>query len=163
MTENVSPWSQVGHVLPDRRYCLGYRCLQPLGGAEGFGKAIVERFTSEGYTVVVVDINKVQGEAQAAKDGNLRYICGDVTLRETWEHVLAVTRTDYGRLDVVVNNAGQTLHRSFLDTRLSVLGIAYDPAVSETPTKWGSSLTPISLFILWTLPSMRESSMSMSR
>lgn len=113
MTENVSPWSQVGHVLPDSRYRLGYKCLQSLGGAEGFGKAIVERFTSEGYTVVVVDINKVQGEAQAAKDGNLRYIHGDVTLRETWEHVLSVTRIEYGRLDVVVNNAGQAYTAHF--------------------------------------------------
>ncbi|KAH8691473.1 hypothetical protein BGW36DRAFT_465213 [Talaromyces proteolyticus] len=75
------------------------------GGADGFGSAIVDRFSSEGCNVLVIDVNKEKGDTQASKDQNVRFIHGDVTLRKTWEQTLELAQQEFGRLDTVVNNA----------------------------------------------------------
>ena len=80
--------------------------LMQTGGADGFGAAIVDRFSREGYKVIFIDLNKAKGEKRAHSDGNIHFICGDVSCRETWEEVLEYSRRRFGRLDIVVNNAG---------------------------------------------------------
>lgn len=78
------------------------------GGADGFGAAIADRFSNEGCRVIILDLNKQKGEEKAAKDSNVHFLLGDVTRQDTWEQALAVAREKFGRLDVVVNNAGIT-------------------------------------------------------
>lgn len=78
------------------------------GGADGFGAAIADRFSSEGCRVIILDLNKQKGEKKAASDPNLHFLLGDVTRQDTWDEALAVARERFGRLDVVVNNAGVT-------------------------------------------------------
>jgi NAD(P)-dependent dehydrogenase (short-subunit alcohol dehydrogenase family) len=75
------------------------------GGADGFGSAIVDRYSAEGWKVIIIDLHPGRGEAKAAADSNVDFVCGDVTLRDTWEKALAVAN-GYGRIDLVVNNAG---------------------------------------------------------
>lgn len=76
------------------------------GGADGFGAAIADRFLHEGCTVVLLDLNREKGEAKAGCDSNVHFLYGDVAHRETWEKALVVAREKYGRIDVVINNAG---------------------------------------------------------
>ena len=76
------------------------------GGADGFGAAIVDRFSRQNSKVIFIDLNEDRGEQKAKGDDNLYFICGDVTRRETWENSLEVARSKFGRVDVVVNNAG---------------------------------------------------------
>lgn len=57
--------------------------------------------------MIFIDINRVKGEAKVKADQSLHFICGDVTLRETWEQALSNAQTKYGTIDVVVNNAGR--------------------------------------------------------
>ena len=90
------------------------------GGASGLGLGIVQRFAEAGAAVVIADINDRDGEAYADRIG-AHYYHVDVT---NAEHVNAVIRkaTDhFGRLDVMVNNAGisSKMHRSFLHDDLS--------------------------------------------
>jgi 3-oxoacyl-[acyl-carrier protein] reductase len=77
------------------------------GGADGFGAAIVGRFSKEGCKVIFLDINRVKGDAMAKADGNLHFIFGDVTIRETWVQALEFALKKFGRIDVVINNAGE--------------------------------------------------------
>jgi 3-oxoacyl-[acyl-carrier protein] reductase len=77
------------------------------GGADGFGAAIVDRFSKEGCKVLFIDLNKAKGEAKAEGNQNLHFIFGDVTLRETWEKALSIAQKEYGKIDVVINNAGE--------------------------------------------------------
>lgn len=77
-----------------------------IGGADGFGAAIVDRFSQEGWKVILIDLNKSGGEAKAQGDPNLQYVFGDVSKQETWEAVLEIIRNDYQRVDLIVNNAG---------------------------------------------------------
>ncbi|RFU26075.1 hypothetical protein B7463_g10263, partial [Scytalidium lignicola] len=87
------------------------------GGADGFGAAIADRFSKEGYKVIIIDINRAKGEEKAKTDPNIYFMSGDVTQRETWEKALSVAQTEYGRIDVVVNNAGITYDPSPVHTK----------------------------------------------
>lgn len=86
------------------------------GGADGFGAAIADRFISEGCRAIILDLNKQKGEEKAASDPNLHFLHGDVTRQDTWDQALAVARERFGRLDVVVNNAGITGSQSVRTT-----------------------------------------------
>lgn len=85
------------------------------GGADGFGAAIVDRFRQEDYQVIIIDVNKQKGEQKACNDPKLHFLPGDVTRPDTWEEALALARSKFGRLDVVVNNAGITGSQSVCD------------------------------------------------
>lgn len=74
------------------------------GGASGLGKGIAERFTQEGATTLVTDVNP-QG-LKAAKALGADFLEQDVRSEEGWEQVFAHIAERYGRVDVVVNNAG---------------------------------------------------------
>ena len=75
------------------------------GGASGLGRAMVERFTAEGARVVLGDINHAGGEAVAAATG-ARFVPLDVREEPSWIAAMAAVEGEFGRLDVIVNNAG---------------------------------------------------------
>jgi 3-oxoacyl-[acyl-carrier protein] reductase len=85
------------------------------GAASGFGRGIAERFAQEGCAVIVNDIAGDSGEAVAAqirgKGGRAQYVHGDVTQSADVKALLAAALAHFGKLDVVVNNAGTT-HRN---------------------------------------------------
>ncbi|KAF9075985.1 oxidoreductase [Rhodocollybia butyracea] len=74
------------------------------GGAAGFGLAIADTFISKGYHVTVVDIS-LESDSQS-EDGKRWLLKGDVSKRGDWESAVSKTVMKWGRLDVVVNNAG---------------------------------------------------------
>jgi 3-oxoacyl-[acyl-carrier protein] reductase len=85
------------------------------GAGSGFGEGIARRFADEGCAVVVNDISHAAGARVAADinaaGGSARFAHGDVTKGEDIAALLAVTRREFGALDIVVNNAGTT-HRN---------------------------------------------------
>ncbi|KAH8434508.1 SDR family oxidoreductase [Aspergillus melleus] len=79
------------------------------GGGSGFGAAIARRFGSEGAKVIIADINAEGGQKVAAQDpDNLIFQALDVTKAEEWKAVVDKAMERFGRLDVLVNNAGTT-------------------------------------------------------
>jgi NAD(P)-dependent dehydrogenase (short-subunit alcohol dehydrogenase family) len=80
------------------------------GGASGLGWATAERFAQEGATVIVADraADKLQECASAlhAYGSRHRVVHLDVTREEEWIRALAEVDAAFGRLDVLVNNAG---------------------------------------------------------
>ncbi|EXJ69754.1 uncharacterized protein A1O5_06825 [Cladophialophora psammophila CBS 110553] len=95
----------------------GSRVVIVTGGADGFGAAIVDRFSKEGCKVIFIDLNRDKGEKKVEKNAGLHFICGDVTCRETWEEALRCGRESFGRVDIVVNNAGITYSPSPVHTK----------------------------------------------
>jgi 3alpha(or 20beta)-hydroxysteroid dehydrogenase len=81
------------------------------GGARGMGAAYVRRFTNEGAKVVFGDVLTAEGAELAADvvgrsgDG-CRFVPMDVTSPEDWTSAVAAALDAYGRLDVLINNAG---------------------------------------------------------
>lgn len=75
------------------------------GGANGLGRAIVERFAAEGAAVVLTDVDAAAGEA-LAKAVNGLFVRHDVADEAQWQAVMQAVRARHGKLHVLVNNAG---------------------------------------------------------
>lgn len=79
------------------------------GAASGFGAGIARRFATEGAKVVVADLNETDGAAIAAELGNdATFLRADVTNSTDWAALVKAATDAFGRLDIVVNNAGYT-------------------------------------------------------
>jgi 3alpha(or 20beta)-hydroxysteroid dehydrogenase len=77
------------------------------GGARGMGKSHVRHFVAEGARVVFGDVLDDRGAAVAAGLGEgCRYTHHDVTSEEDWATAVGLTVDTFGKLDVLVNNAG---------------------------------------------------------
>jgi len=77
------------------------------GGAQGFGEGIVKRLVADGAKVLIVDMNAELGKSKAAEFG-CTFESADVSKRDSWERILARVEQEYGRLDIICNNAGWT-------------------------------------------------------
>jgi len=77
------------------------------GAGSGFGAGIARRFSEEGATVIVADINAAAGE-KIAREVEGRFVHADVTRSDDWANLV---RAAGAKLDIIVNNAGWT-HRN---------------------------------------------------
>ena len=86
------------------------------GAARGLGRGIADRLASEGATVVVTDVN-AEGAQQAASEigGPAVGLGCDVSDYGSVEAMVADVKERFGRIDVLVNNAGWDLAAPFLD------------------------------------------------
>lgn len=75
------------------------------GGAAGIGRATAERFAEEGARVVIADVNREKGEAVAAALG-ARFDAINIADRAAVGAWVESVVAQYGRVDVLVNNAG---------------------------------------------------------
>eukprot|EP00656_Telonema_subtile_P058265 TRINITY_DN9821_c0_g1_i4.p1 TRINITY_DN9821_c0_g1~~TRINITY_DN9821_c0_g1_i4.p1 ORF type:complete len:172 (+),score=28.46 TRINITY_DN9821_c0_g1_i4:152-667(+) len=85
---------------------LAGRVAVVTGGAQGIGKAIVQRFQREGAKVVIADFARDQGALLAKQVGGT-YCFTDVRDESTVESAMQTAYDEYGRIDVLVNNAVQ--------------------------------------------------------
>ncbi len=85
------------------------------GAGSGFGAGIAERFAAEGAAVLVNDVNDDNGEriAKGIREagGKAAYVHGDVATDDGTAAILAGALKHFGKVDVVVNNAGVS-HRN---------------------------------------------------
>ncbi len=85
------------------------------GSGGGIGEGIAQRLAAEGANVLVNDVNPTLGEKVAAgiraAGGRARFFAADVTKDADMQALVAAAVSHYGRLDVMVNNAGWT-HRN---------------------------------------------------
>ena len=90
------------------------------GAGGGIGEGIARRLAAEGAQVVVNDINVAMGEKVVAAivkaGGTASFFKADVTKSAEVKALVAAAVERYGKLDVMVNNAGWThLNKSALD------------------------------------------------
>jgi 3alpha(or 20beta)-hydroxysteroid dehydrogenase len=77
------------------------------GGARGIGAAIAQAMVAHGAKVVIGDVLDRDGEALAKEIGaSAKYVHLDVTKPDDWQAAVAMAAKIYGKLNVVVNNAG---------------------------------------------------------
>jgi len=85
------------------------------GGSRGIGQAISELFAKEGATVIIVDLLP-QGQEVAdginASGGKAEFHALSVTDKSAIEKLFAAINDKFGRLDILINNAGITRDRS---------------------------------------------------
>jgi 3-oxoacyl-[acyl-carrier protein] reductase len=82
------------------------------GAASGFGEGMAKRFAEEGAKVVVADLNAKGAESVAADIGEAAIaVTTDVSLQSEFDQMVAAAMAAFGRIDIMVNNAGYT-HRN---------------------------------------------------
>lgn len=91
------------------------------GAASGLGAAQAQALASEGARVVLADLADQDGEKVAAEiraaDGEAHYIHLDVSKEEDWQRAIRFTVERFGKLDVLVNNAGIVIKRVPIEER----------------------------------------------
>jgi 3-oxoacyl-[acyl-carrier protein] reductase len=82
------------------------------GGASGIGKATAVKFAQEGANVAIWDVNTQKGEAVVAEllaiGVNAKFYSVNTTQLAAVEAAAAQVKTDFGKLDIIINNAGIT-------------------------------------------------------
>ena len=80
------------------------------GGARGMGAVEAKLFVSEGAKVVIADVLEEEGRKTEAEinetGGECLFVKLDVTSEADWQRAVASTVARFGKLDVLVNNAG---------------------------------------------------------
>ena len=101
------------------------------GGARGMGAAEARLFAGEGARVVVADILDDAGKRVEAEigesGGEAVYVRLDVTSEDEWRRAIQAAVDRFGRLDVLVNNAG-------ISGDWSPIASSYAPAVDQSET-----------------------------
>src|SRR5204863_432458 len=120
------------------------------GGASGIGEAVSELLAREGASVAVTDIDELRGPELVARikkaGGEAAFWHQDVTSEERWIEVVTEVVARYGRLDVLVSNAG--------------IGIGVPSITQMTLEDWrrqtAINLDGVFLSVKHSLPAMRK-------
>ncbi len=126
------------------------------GAARGQGEAEARLFTAAGARVVLTDVLDELGEAAAADIGDAaRFVHHDVRDEASWAQAVDVATETFGRLDVLVNNAGiletdrienQTLEGFEAIVRVNLYGVfnGMRAAIAPMRASGGGSIVNIS-------------------
>ena len=101
------------------------------GGSRGQGEAQARLFAREGARVALADVLDAEGELVAASindtGGDAQYLHLDVTQQAQWQAAIDAVVEQYGRLDILINNAGiarmNTIEDSSVEEYLEVIRI----------------------------------------
>jgi NAD(P)-dependent dehydrogenase (short-subunit alcohol dehydrogenase family) len=104
--EEVENMDYVGF---DKNFSLNGKVAVVTGAAKGIGKAICEMFAQKGASVIMVDLSPEVGEVASAiryAGGSATAVTADITDFEQLKEVMNVTLQTFGKINVLVNNAG---------------------------------------------------------
>lgn len=85
------------------------------GASQGIGLACARRLVDDGARVMLVDIQPAVEEAAASLGEAARFFRADVGLKADADAMIAATLEAFGRIDILINNAGVTHAADFLD------------------------------------------------
>lgn len=120
------------------------------GAGAGIGEAIANLLAKEGAKTVVTDIDSANGEAAVQRivkeGGEAIFLKHDVASQDSWESVIQSIAEKYGKIDVLVNNAGVTVNKDIEQTTLE-----------EWRWLMGINLDGVFLGIKHVIPTMKQS------
>lgn len=109
------------------------------GGTKGIGEAIAKRFIEEGAKVVLTARKMDEGQKIADQLGqNALFIQQDVARKGDWDRVIRQTQNVYGKINIIVNNAGIAEYADIEQTTAEIWDKTL--AVNLTGTMWGTKL-----------------------
>lgn len=99
------------------------------GGAGGIGKGIASAFVKEGAVVAIVDLDEVSGqetikELQAHEDQSI-FIQANLAEHEKLQSIIDRVINEYGKLDILVNNAHASKNKPFHETTQEDLDLSF--------------------------------------
>lgn len=105
---------------------LDSRVAVVTGGAQGLGLAIAELFVAHGASVVLGDVNVAEAEAAAKRLGSAIALRADVTSEDDVRRLVGAACSEFGGIDVMVNNAGITRDSSLKKMTLEDFRLVID-------------------------------------
>src|SRR5467141_3241598 len=84
------------------------------GASSGIGLGMVKRLAAKGYRVVA-NSRKITSAMTLQSTADLKLVDGDIGLPETAQRVVAAAMRDFGRIDLLVNNAGVFIPKPFTE------------------------------------------------
>src|SRR6516164_11116879 len=116
------------------------------GGASGIGAACATILAREGAKVVVTDLDDQGGRAVVDRaGGEAVFLHQDVSIEETWPGVIEATERRFGRLDVMVANAG-----------IGILCKAIEMSLVDWRRQTAINLDGVFLSVKYAVPAMRR-------
>ena len=119
------------------------------GGASGIGAACAEILAREGASVLATDIDDIGGAALAdkikAEGGAALYRHQDVTHEAAWPEIIGAAEKHFGRLDILVANAG-----------IGVIGPVVDMSLADWRRQMAVNLDGVFLSVKHAIPAMRR-------
>jgi len=91
------------------------------GGGQGIGKAVAQRLLSAGTTVVIAEVDEEAArevESEYADLGTVLYVPANVTDEASVKNLMETTINAFGRIDVLMNNAGIAANRPIANLSL---------------------------------------------
>lgn len=92
------------------------------GAGNGIGKGIALLYAEKGANVVIADIDEQAGIHTVTeikeKNGEAHFVKTDVRLEADIVHLMEVTYDTYGRIDILINNAGKSLFKTLFDVSI---------------------------------------------
>lgn len=90
------------------------------GSGQGIGEATARAYADEGAVVIIAELNKITGKAVAesivADDGRSLFVHTDVTVSSSVDALSDTVMAVYGRIDILVANAGINVFHEPLET-----------------------------------------------
>jgi len=119
------------------------------GGASGIGAACAETLAREGAKVLVTDLDDARGRAVVDKiksvGGDAAYLHQDVADEAGWPPVIDAAESRYGRLDIMVANAG-----------IGIFVAAVDMSLADWRRQIAVNLDGVFLSLKHAIPAMRR-------
>ena len=119
------------------------------GGASGIGAACAATLAHEGAKVVITDLDDPRGQAWVdnigTAGGEAVYLHQDVSLEESWPSVIETTERRFGRLDVMVANAG-----------IGIMCKAVEMSLVDWRRQTAVNLDGVFLSVRYAIPAMRR-------
>lgn len=126
---------------------IHHRVAIVTGGAQGIGKAICERFLSQGASVVIADVSEEHGvsaEAELGKLGECVFVRTDISDEGQVRDAVETAKNAFGGVDFLVNNAAAFIMRGI------------EATVDEWRVMLDVNIMGCALFVKHVAPVMRE-------
>ena len=114
------------------------------GAASGIGAATARVLAREGARLVLTDLDDAAGVALAAETGGI-YLHHDVTDEAGWQAVIDAAEKTWGRLDIMVANAG-----------IGIMGPAIDMSLADWRRQMAINVDGVFLSVKFCIPAMRR-------
>src|SRR5215472_4461303 len=119
------------------------------GGASGIGAACAATLAREGARLIITDLDEPGGRAvaQAIGDaaGDAMYLHQDVSVEEGWPEIIDTAERRFGRLDVMLANAG-----------IGILCKAVEMSLADWRRQTAVNLDGVFLSVKYAVPAMRR-------
>ncbi|MDQ2802883.1 MAG: glucose 1-dehydrogenase [Pseudomonadota bacterium] len=112
------------------------------GGASGIGAACVRTLAREGAKVLLTDLDEANGQQLGDETGSL-FVRHDVTDESGWQDVMRTVGHRFGRLDVLVANAG-----------IAIIGAVADMSLADWRRQTAVNIDGVFLAVKHAIPAM---------